>query len=159
MGILDDLESERDKSNPDPWSGSEDKLEEWLGLVPEGTMPSSKKAPRSRPKPVPNPCPEPVEPESSDMKVKLSLCLHVTDVYKPTDFNNSVAYARALKFHSRRIPKGFAAGDILEVEIGKIYHTRRVAEPVLNRAAAFQSPEFTLALVQSIKAISEYKRN
>ena len=138
MGILDELEAEQ-RQKPDPWGGAEDKLEEWLGMVPDGTM-------------------KPKKPEDpGDMRVTLKLCDQVTDVYLPKDFRNAVEYARAIKTHASRIPPGHAAGYILEVELGNVYHKRRVAMPVPDRKTAFSSPEFTLAFTESIRAIMNFK--
>ena len=138
MGILDEIEAEQRKK-PDPWDGAEDKLEEWLGIVPDGTM---------KPKPKADP---------GEMKVTLKLCGQITDVYLPKDFRNSIEYARAIKLHSQRIPPGYAAGYILEVELGKVYHKRRVAMPVPDKKTAFASPEFTLAFTEAVQAIMNFK--
>jgi|AntRauTorcE11897_2_1112592.scaffolds.fasta_scaffold01099_17 hypothetical protein len=141
MGILDEIEAEQ-KMRPDPWNGAEDKLEEWLGIAPEGSM---------------KPKPKKKDEDPGDIKVTLTLCSQATEVYLPKDFRTSVEYARAIKLHTQRIPEGFAAGYILEVEIGKIYHTRRVAMPVKDRRAALSSPEFTLAFTEAIQSIMSFQ--
>lgn len=139
MGLLDELEAEQ-RQKPDPWSGAEDKLEEWMGIVPEGTM-------KSKPKKTEDP---------NEMKITLRLLHQATEVYKPQDFRSAVDYARALKLYAKRVPKGMAAGYEIVVELGKIYHKRRIAEPVPDRKTAFASPEFTLAFTQAIQEIMNY---
>ena len=142
MGILEQLEAEQQQQRPPtPWANAEDKLEEWLGLVPEGTM-----KPKSR-----------TAPEPDEMIIKLSLASDATDIYRPTDFKNSIDYARAIKLYARQIPKGYAAGYIIEVTLGDVIHRRRIAEPVKNRAEAFASPEFVLAITKAIPAIQAHK--
>lgn len=144
MGILDEIEAEQ-RERPDIWNGAEDKLEEWIGLVPKGSM-------KPKPKPKPKVKTDPVE-----MKVTMKLCDKPSDVYLPKDFDNAIDYARALKLHARKIPKGYAAGYILEVELGAIYHKRRVAMPVKNKKEAFSSSDFVLAFTEAMQAILNYK--
>lgn len=142
MGILDELEAEQRREKPPvAWANAEDKLEEWLGLVPEGTM-----KPRPRKKPDP-----------TDMVISVTLCKDATDIYRPENFKNAIEYARALKFYARKIPKGHYAGYIIQITLGDVIHRRRIGEPVKNRAEAFASPEFVVALTKAIPAIQGHK--
>jgi len=141
MGILDDLEAEYNKPSPKPWAHAEDRLEEWLGIVPEGTMKPKEKAP----------------PDPAQLIVDLELANSSTDIYRPTDFKNAVDYARKLQIHKRTIPAGYYAGYIIKFTLGDVVHIRRISEPVRSRAEAFSSPEFTLAITKAIQAIMEFK--
>ena len=146
MGIIEQLEAEaraNPTSIPSAWTNAEDKLEEWLGIVPEGTMkPKTKKA----------------SAVSDQITIDLKLAAQASDIYRPTDFRSSVDYARALVLYKKKIPEGYAAGYIIKVVLGNLEHVRRIAEPVRSKAEAYLSPEFTLAITEAIRSILEYEK-
>ena len=148
MGILDELEAERDRraaDMPEPWEGSEDKLEEWLGLVPEGTMPDRKKKARA-------------QLIQDKLIIELKLAKHPSDIYKPSDFRSHPQdYARALKMQAHRTPKGYYPGYIITFVLGGIKHVRRIAEPVKDKAQAYSSTEFVLAVTKAMQVITSHK--
>lgn len=158
MGIIDEIEKYRDDSDgdmPNPWNGSEDKLEEWMGMVPEGTMPSKKKAPKKQAR---RKTPEP-RPVMDRLVITLDLAKEPTDIYRPNDFKGKPeAYARALARQAKRVPKGWYAGYILTFYLGKIKHTRRITEPVKDKKSAYASPEFVLAVTQAMAEITSHRQ-
>ena len=146
MGIIDDIENEADP--PEVWSGSDDKLEELIGILPKGSMKSSLKRRRREPE---------VEPAPNRMIIDLKMVKNPEDVCFPTDYKNSVEYAKALASYSKRIQEGYYAGYIIEINMGGILHRRRICEPVPDEKSAWKSPEFTVAVTKAVTAIIEFR--
>lgn len=156
VGILDDLDAERDRilgvnpsDRPDPWAGSEDKLEEWIGLPPLGSPRPKRQSSQPQKRQSLN---------ESRMVVDVILLHSITDVILPSDFRDQIEYARVLKVQSSLVKSGYLPGYTIEVSIGNILHRRRVFDPVKTISDARQSSEFILALTKAIKSISDYKR-
>lgn len=158
MGILDDLDKEKQNllNRPDPWPDSEDKIEEWIGILPPGSMKPKKKKPDSvKQEPPARPPQNTTTPNR--MIIDVVLISNVGDIILPGDFKNQVEYARVLKLQSSKIGGNCYPGYIIEVTIGKLLHRRRVFDPINTIKEAYQSSEFILALTKAIKAISDYR--
>lgn len=161
VGILDDLDAEKNRilgvnpsDRPDPWAGSEDKLEEWIGLPPLGSSRPKRQSPQPQKRQ-----PQKLQPlNESRMVVDVILLHSITDVILPSDFRDQIEYARVLKTQSLLVKSGYLPGYTIEVSIGNILHRRRVFDPVKTVSDARQSSEFILALTKAIKSISDYKR-
>jgi hypothetical protein len=169
MGILDDIINSpggRKTPKPDPWSGAEDKLEEWLGLAAPGTMPNlgrpakapraaekappeQRKAPkRAAPSPkAPGPAPDPI--------IKVTVLNHVEEIYLPKFFDDAVEYSVALQRARIRTPGHMKPGFMLTVTIGEFTLEKRIACPIKDKLDAMDSPAFVAGLAQCIRKIRD----
>lgn len=157
MGIFDEVNKalkSRDQKGTqsggqkgaNPWPDADDKLEEWIGIVPPGTMPGKKPPYVQKPK-----------ESSDDLIINIELIEKPEDLYSPSNFKSSVDYATAIHKYNLRISTGYYAGFKFSLTMNNIVHRRVIFEPIKDRNQALQSSNFLLAVAKAVESILQSK--